>query len=136
MIDIAKPAFIPMLYIKHEEGIAALEFYKKAFGATIFRQFDNDDGTVHIAELLMGGALFRFHEEKPSAQQSSPHTCGTTTVGIHLMLNDLDEVMEKAIAAGAKMLSPMQDYFYGYRQGEMVDPFGHFWTLETVIDAQ
>jgi len=88
---------------------------------------------VHIAELEIEGVVFRFHEEKPSAQQSSPHTCGTTTVGIHLMLEDPDAVMEKAIVAGAKMLSPMQDYFYGYRQGEIIDPFGHFWTLEKVI---
>jgi PhnB protein len=134
MSDMSKPAFIPMLYLKHEEGHAALKFYKKAFDAVEYRRFDNDDGTIHIAELQMGGTMFRFHEENPSKQQSSPHTCGTSTVGIHLMVDDPDAIMEKAVTAGAKMLSPMQDYFYGYRQGEMVDPFGHFWTLEKVID--
>jgi PhnB protein len=129
----SKPKFIPMLYVKHEEGTAALEFYKAVFGAVEYRRFDNDDGTVHIAELEVEGVMFRFHEEKPAGGVSSPLTCGTTTVGIHLMLDDPDAVMEKAVANGAKMLSPMQDYFYGYRQGEIRDPFGHVWTLEKVI---
>jgi PhnB protein len=133
MSEISKPKFIPMLYLKHDEGKAALEFYKKVFGATEYRRFDNDDGTVHIAELEVEGVMFRFHEDKASAGLAAPNACGLTTVGIHLVLDNPDAVMEKAVAAGAKMLSPMQDYFYGYRQGEMVDPFGHFWTLEKVI---
>ncbi len=133
MSDPSKPTIIPMLYIKHEEGAAALEFYKKAFGATVFRKFDNDDGTVHIAELEIAGTMFRFHEDKPEEGQISPHTNGGTTTNIGLRVADPDTVFAQAIAAGAKEVSPVQDYFYGYRSGDMLDPFGHLWSIEKVI---
>jgi PhnB protein len=133
MSDTSKPVFMPMLYLKHEEGVAAIEFYKRAFGATVFRSFSNDDGSIHIADLEIEGSAFRFHEEKPSAGEASPRTIGITTVGIHLRVADPDVMMEKAIDAGGEEISPMQDYFYGYRQGELIDPFGHRWTLEKVI---
>ena len=122
-----------MLYIKHEEGVAALEFYKKAFGATIFRKFDDDDGTVHIAELEIAGTMFRFHEDKAEAGQLSPHTNGGTTINIGLRVTDPDTVFAQAIADGAKEVSPVQDYFYGYRSGDVLDPFGHLWSIEKVI---
>jgi PhnB protein len=122
-----------MLYIRHEEGVAALEFYKKAFGATIYRQFDNDDGTVHIAELEIAGTMFRFHEDKAEAGQLSPHTNGGTSTNIALRVTDPDAVFAQMIAAGAKEVSPVQDYFYGYRSGDVLDPFGHLWSIEKVI---
>ncbi len=133
MSDLSKPVFIPMLYLKHEEGVAAIEFYKEAFGATVFRSFSNDDGSIHVAELEVEGSMFRFHEEKPSAGETSPRTIGVTTCSIHLRVADPDALMARAVEAGAEELSPMQDYFYGYRQGELKDPFGHRWTLEKVI---
>jgi len=133
MSDAAKPVFMPMLYLKHEEGAAAIEFYEKAFGATVYRSFSNDDGTIHVAELEIAGSAFRFHEEKPSAGKVAPHSSSGTTCGIDLRVADPDAVMAQAIAAGATEMSPMQDYFYGYRQGEIRDPFGHLWTLEKVI---
>ena len=133
MSDALKPIIIPMLYLKHEEGAAALEFYKMAFGATVFRQFDNDDGTVHVAELEIAGTMFRFHEDKAAARQFAPHTCGGTTTNIALRVADADAVFAQAIAAGAKEVSPLQDYFYGYRSGDVLDPFGHLWSIEKVI---
>lgn len=128
-----KPTFIPMLYVGHDESIAALEFYQKAFGATVFRSFSNDDGTVHIAELEIEGVLFRFHEDNASKNELCPHACNATTIGIDLRVDDPDALLAKVIAAGAKETSPMQDYFYGYRQGSVIDPFGHKWTFEKVI---
>jgi PhnB protein len=133
MSDPSKPVIIPMLYIRHEEGVAALEFYKKAFGATVYRQFDNDDGTVHIAELEIAGTMFRFHEDKPGAGQLSPHTNGGTTINIGLRVADPDAVFSQAIAAGAKEVSSMQNFFYGYRSGDVLDPFGHLWSIEKAI---
>ncbi len=133
MSDTSKPTIIPMLYIRHDEGVAAFEFYKKAFEATIYRQFDNDDGTVHVAELEIAGTMFRFHEDKVAEGQVSPHTCGGTTINIGLRVADPDAVFAQAIAAGAKEVSPMQDYFYGYRSGDILDPFGHLWSIEKVI---
>ncbi len=122
-----------MLYLKHDEGVAALAFYTSAFGATVYRSFSNDDGSIHIAELEIEGSAFRFHEEKPSANEMSPGSAGATTCGIHLRVADPDALMLRAIAAGAIEISPMQDFFYGYRHGELLDPFGHRWTLEKVI---
>lgn len=134
MKEASKITFIPMLYLRHEEGVAAIEFYKKAFNAVEFRVFGNNDGTIHVAELEIAGTMFRFHEEKPSANQVSPHSSGGGfTSSVSLVVPDPDAVMAQAIAAGAKTLSPMQDYDYGYRQGDLLDPFGHLWTIEKVI---
>ncbi len=133
MSDKNKTTFIPMLYIKHEEGIAAIEFYKRAFGAILYRSFSNDDGSIHVAELEVDGVAFRFHEEKPAGGEASPRSLGVTTCGIHLRVANPDNLMKQAIAAGASEITPMQDYFYGYRHGELLDPFGHHWTLEKVI---
>ena len=133
MNDNNKPVFIPMLYLKNDEGLAALDFYTRAFGAKVYRSFSNDDGSIHIAELEIEGSPFRFHEEKPSAGELGPGSAGATTCGIHLRVADPDALMLRAIAAGATEISPMQDFFYGYRHGELLDPFGHRWTLEKVI---
>ena len=124
--------FVPQFFVG-KNGADAVEFYKKAFDAIELRRFSNDDGTVHASELEIGGALFHIHEEKPSARRYSPALCGGTTTIMGIMVTDPDAVMEKAIAAGATVVSPMQDYDYGYRQGDIRDPFGHQWMIEKVI---
>ncbi|MDO3625462.1 VOC family protein [Mucilaginibacter sp. BT774] len=124
--------FVPQFFVA-KNGAEVVAFYKKAFDAIELRRFSNDDGTVHVSELEIGGALFHIHEEKPSARQYSPALCGGTTTIMGLMVADPDAVMEKAIAAGATVISPMQDYDYGYRQGDIRDPFGHQWVIEKVI---
>ena len=128
-----KPVFIPMLYLRHEDGVAAIAFYKEAFGAVEFRTIGNDDETVHVSELEIGGTMFRFHEDKVSAGHVSPLNRAGVTASFSLRVADPDALMARAIAAGAKLVSPMQDYDYGYRQGDLLDPFGHLWTLEKVI---
>lgn len=132
MHEFSKTAFVPQFFVG-KNGADAVEFYKNAFDAVELRRFINDDGTVHVSELEIGGALFHIHEEKPSARRYSPALCGGTTAIIGLMVADPDQVMEKAIAAGATVLSPMQDYDYGYRQGDIRDPFGHQWMIQKVI---
>lgn len=132
MKDNSKPTFAPLLYVK-KDGAAAVEFYKKALGAVELRRFSNDDGTLHVSELEIAGSLFRLHEEKTEAGQLSPQTAGGVTAVICLMVDDPDALMAQAVAAGGEEISPMQDYDYGYRQGDMLDPFGHLWTFEKVI---
>jgi len=122
------PVFAPMLYMNNLA--AAMEFYKKAFGATELRHIRNDDGTVHVAEMFIGTAILRMHEESSRSDQRSPETVGATTVILGLLVDDPDEVASKAVAAGAVELSPVQEYDYGYRQGTIKDPFGHHWTIE------
>ncbi len=123
--------FAPMLFIP--KGVTDIEFYKKAFGAIELRRWSNDDGTIHVVELTVGDALFHLHEENREKAQYSPLTnlCITATIG--LMVANVDAVMADAIAAGATETSPAQDYDYGYRQGDITDPFGHKWTITKSI---
>ena len=132
MKEFSKTTFVPQFFVG-KNGADAVEFYKKAFDAIELRRFSNDDGTVHVSELEIGGALFHIHEEKPRAGRLSPQLCGGVTAIMGLMVADPDAVMDRAIAAGATVISPMQDYDYGYRQGDIKDPFGHQWMIEKVI---
>jgi PhnB protein len=131
MSEINKTAFAPQLYIK--SGIKDISFYEKAFGAIEHQRWTNDDGSIHVAELSIDGNLFHLHEEKVPAGQFNPQDINGTTVLIGLFVPDVDQVMDKAIAAGAIVLSPTQSYDYGYRQGEIKDPFGHVWMIEMKI---
>jgi PhnB protein len=123
--------FAPQLSLKLVAP--AVEFYKKAFGATEVRIFSNDDGSIHVAELAIGDALFHLHEEMPHGEERAPGGLGATTVLIGLFVDDPDKLMTNALAAGGRELHPIQDYFYGYRQGTVADPFGHHWMLQKRI---
>jgi PhnB protein len=124
-------SFAPQLYIQN--GVSDISFYEKAFGAVELRRFSNTDGTVHVAELSIEGALFHLHEETKKTQQISPLKINSTTVLIGLFVPNVDAVMAKAVAAGASVLAAAQSYDYGYRQGEILDPFGHIWLIEQKI---
>jgi len=126
-----KTSFAPQLYIK--SGIKDISFYERAFGAVELRRITNDDGSIHVAELSIHGALFQLHEEKIKAGQFNPELHNGITTLIGLFVPDVDAVMNSAIAAGAKTISPAQSYDYGYRQGEVKDPFGHVWMIEMKI---
>ena len=127
----SKTCFAPQLFIKG--GVTNIEFYQKAFGAVELRRWLNDDGSYHVAELSIDGALFHLHEEKPQAGELSPENINGTTTLIGLFVSDVDAVMSNAIAAGATLISPAQSYDYGYRQGLVKDPFGHLWMIEMKI---
>ena len=131
MNEVSKPFFAPQIYIN--SGIKNIDFYTKAFDAVELRRWSNDDGSLHVAELSIGGALFHIHETSSSKGRLSPEKCNGTTAIIGLFVADVDAVMSKALAAGAKEISPAQDYDYGYRQGEIKDPFGHLWLIEKKI---
>ena len=126
-----KPFFAPQLYIRN--GVKDISFYTKGLGAIELRMFMNDDGTIHVAELSIEGAIFHLHEETQNSKSYSPETLNGATTMIGLFVSDVDLVMQKAIAAGAVETSPAQDYEYGYRQGEIKDPFGHYWLIEKKI---
>lgn len=124
--------FAPQLYIPH--GTKDILFYQKAFGAALLRTWNNDDGSVHVAEWSLNCALFYLHENSERLQLYSPADCkgvGTTVIG--LFVEDVQAVVEKAVGAGAVVLSPVTDYEYGYRQGEIRDPFGHIWMIQKKI---
>jgi PhnB protein len=125
------PFFAPQLYI--QSGIKEIDFYAKAFGAIELRRWSIDDGSLHVAELSINGAMFHIHEEKPGAGQFSTQRQNGITTLIGLFVPDVDAFMERAVASGAKEISPAQDYDYGYRQGKIQDPFGHSWLIEMRI---
>jgi PhnB protein len=127
--------FAPMLALKAEDGVAALEFYKNAFGAIELRRFTNEDGSVHVGELSINGALFHFHEESAQAAYLSPGKIGGNSTIIGLFVPDPDVVIERAVKAGAKLINAPKDYEYGYRQGRVMDPFGHVWEISRKIGS-
>jgi len=123
--------FAPQLFIR--KGVTDISFYEKAFGAIEVMNWKNDDDSYHVAELSINGALFHLHEEKPGAGEFSPENINGTTTLVGLFVEDVDAVMDSAIAAGATLISPAQSYDYDYRQGQVKDPFGHYWLIEKKI---
>jgi len=123
--------FAPQLYIK--SGLTDVSFYTNAFSAKELRRFENPDGSIHVVEFSIAGQLFHLHEENESKGLYAPSSARGTSVIIGLFVSSVDDVMKKAVAAGATVLSPAQDYDYGYRQGQLKDPFGHVWMIEQVI---
>src|SRR5436190_1829031 len=128
MDKVNKPSFAPQLFI--QSGVKNIEFYTNAFEAIELRRWTNDDGSIHVVELSINGAMFHLHEESLKSGRFSPERYHGTTTIIGLFVSDVNSVMKKAIAAGATQISQAQDYDYGYRQGQIKDPFGHTWMIE------
>ena len=123
--------FAPQLIV--QDGAAAIEFYKKAFGVEELRRWSNDDGSVHVAELSFNGAMFHIKQEQIEKSRLSPVTAKGYTTIIGVFVEDVDATVDKALKNGAKLLSALQDYEYGYRQANIIDPFGHEWLIEKKI---
>jgi PhnB protein len=118
----------PYLYIKGAAN--ALEFYKKAFGATeLFRMDWN--GKLGHAEMQIGSSRVMMADEFPEMGAKGPHTLGGSAIGLCLYVEDCDALFHRAVSAGATVVRPLQDQFYGDRSGTVTDPFGHVWTIAT-----
>jgi PhnB protein len=120
--------FAPELHIPN--GTIEIDFYKK-FGANEIFCFRNDDGSIHVAELEINGAIFHVHETMRDALE--PISAKGVTAVIGLFVSDVEAVMQKAIQAGAILINPTKDHDYGYRQGMFKDPFGHYWQIQKKI---
>jgi len=114
-----------MLSVRH--GAQAVDFYKAAFGATEAFRIDAPDGAV-VARLSVEGAEFWVADESPSHQNFSPETIGGGTVRMVMVVDDPDAMYARAVAAGAKVVTPMEDN-YGWHLGRVVDPYGHHWEI-------
>lgn len=123
--------FAPQLYIPN--GVTDISFYEKALGAVELRRFSNEDGSIHVSELSVNGVLFHLHEVTKKEWLFSPDKHKGSTVLIGLFVDDVAAVMQRAVEAGATVISPVEDFDYGYRQGEFRDPFGHYWMIEKQI---
>jgi PhnB protein len=118
-------------YLIVRGAAAAIDFYHRAFGATELFRLEDPSGKIGHAELEVGGARFMLADEFPDFGALSPGTIGGTPVAIHLYLNDVDETVARACAAGATVLQPLRDEFFGDRVAMLSDPFGHKWHLAT-----
>jgi len=121
------PTIIP--YLAVQGGVAALEFYKKAFGAKELARTTTPDGKLIHGRLRLGDSLIMLSDVFPGADVASPSTVGTTTVTLHLYAKDVDRVWDRAVAAGAKVTMPLENQYWGERYGHLLDPFGHHWSL-------
>jgi PhnB protein len=119
----------PYLIIK---GAAdAIDFYKKAFGATELFRMPAPGGKVGHAEIKIGDSPIMLADESPEMGYVGPGTLGGTPVTIMIYVEDVDTVFNQAIGAGGEQVKPLQDQFYGDRSGTLKDPFGHVWHVAT-----
>jgi PhnB protein len=107
----------------------AIEFYKKAFGATEKGRFEGPDKKIMHAEIQIGNALLMMNDEVMGNR--SPQSYGGSPVAFYLYFEDADAAQKKAIAAGAKQLMAVTDMFWGDRMGQVEDPFGYRWNVAT-----
>ena len=122
----------PYLIVK---GAAdAIEFYKRAFGATEMLRMADPQGRVGHAEIRIGDSVIMLADEHPAMGYRSPRALGGSSVSILLYLEDVDAVFDRALSAGGKALRPVTDQFYGDRSGTLEDPFGHVWTIATHVE--
>ena len=124
----------PYLVIK---GAAqAIEYYKKVFGAAEHVRMNGPDGKVGHAELKIGNSFIMLADENPAMGpgHNSAATIGASPVSLYVYLPDVDHVIQRATAEGAKILKPVQTQFYGDRNGFIQDPFGHLWGIATHVE--
>ena len=121
-------------YLLVAGGAAALDFYQKAFGARVLFRMPGPDGTLGHAEMQLGSARIMLADEKPGMGHKGPRTLGGSPVGLMLYVENVDAVVARAAAAGARVVEPVTDKFYGDRMGSLEDPFGHLWYVATHIE--
>jgi PhnB protein len=119
----------PYLIIKNAAD--AIEFYKKAFGATELFRIDQPDGKIGHAEIKIGDSPIMLSDEFPEMGHRGPQSLGGSAVSLMLYVEDVDAVVNRATTAGAKLDRPVEDKFYGDRAGSLTDPFGHIWHIGT-----
>ena len=127
-------SFAPQLFIP--SGSTDISFYEKAFGAKELYRFKTDDKYIHVAEFELDGATFYVHENNnPHKGQLEPKSAKGITAIICLFVDNVDNTLENALKHGAKLLTPAKDHFYGLRQAEIEDPYGHVWVIQKRIPA-
>jgi PhnB protein len=122
-------------YLSIRGAARAIDFYKKVFGATErLRMPGPSPDTVGHAELTIGDSVIMLADEFPAFGNKSPQTLNGTPVSFAVYVPDADATFNQAVAAGAQVLHPIQNKFYGDRAGTVIDPFGHIWTVMTHLE--
>jgi PhnB protein len=126
------PVVMPMLVCRN--AAAEIDFCKSTFGAEEMVRRPGPDGTVAHAALTIGGAWIMIEGEWPGLASHAPEADGSSPVVIYVYVEDVDAVIERAVAAGAKVLIPVKNQFWGDRTARIVDPAGHVWTISTRVE--
>ena len=122
----------PYLFVR--SAASAIDFYKNAFGATEIVRMVGSNGKIMHAELRIGDSIVMLADENPQTGVMSPQTVGGFSSGLHIYVENVDAIIQKAIESGAKLLRPIKDQFYGDRSGSLLDPFGHMWSVATHVE--
>ena len=120
-------------HIVVRDAARAAEWYKQAFGAQERSRVPLPGGKLMSVELWFGDSAVMVADEFPEMDVVSPHTVGGTSTVLHLYTEDVDALWARAVDAGAQVLHPLQDQFWGDRHGQLTDPFGHRWGLATHV---
>jgi len=118
-------------YLTVNDANAAIEFYKRAFGAKEVVRMQGPPGKIGHAELRIGDSMIMLSDEMPGTSCRAPQSLGASTVGLFLYVPDVDASFNQAVSAGATSATPVADMFWGDRFGTVKDPYGHVWSLAT-----
>jgi PhnB protein len=121
-------------YLTVDDGNGAIEFYKRAFGATERGAMATPDGKIAHAELQIGDAVVMLCDKLPQFVGKTPTEVGGTTVSIFHFVEDVDAVVRTAAEAGATIIMEPEDQFWGDRLGQVQDPFGHLWLIASRVE--
>jgi len=121
-------------YLRVHSAGEAIDFYSRAFGAKELFRLTEPSGRIGHAEIKIGPATVMLSDEYPERGISSPRTLGGTTFSMHLHVENVDVAFEQAVQAGATVVRPLVDQFYGERSGTVRDPFGHEWLLGSHLE--
>jgi PhnB protein len=121
-------------YLVVDDGAAAIEFYKDAFGATERMRMEAPDGKIGHAEIEIGDSVVMLADAMPQSKTRPPSELGGTSAGVFLYVEDVDTVVKQAVKAGAEITQEIADQFWGDRFGSIRDPFGHDWSIATHVE--
>jgi PhnB protein len=122
----------PYLYIRGAAN--AIDYYKNVFGAKEHVRMPGPNGRIMHAELQIGDSMIMLADENLQIDAKSPATLGGVASSLLLYVENVDAVTQRAVTAGAELVRPVQDQFYGDRSGTINDPFGHTWSIATHIE--
>lgn len=118
-------------YLSIKGAAEAIEFYKRALNATELFRLVAPGGEIGHAEIKIGDSPVMLADGCQESPFRSPRALGGSSIGLHVYVDNVDALFSQAVAAGAKVIKPLQDQFYGDRTGTLEDPFGHVWFLAT-----
>lgn len=121
-------------YLVVDGGARALDFYKRAFGAEELFRMDAPGGRIGHAEMRLGDSIFMLADEAPETGAKSASRLGGSPVSLLIYTPDVDALVKRAVAAGARVFAPVENKFYGDRMGGLTDPFGHRWFIGTHVE--